>query len=322
MDRRALLGRLGAAGTLGAAAFAGCLGTGGDSTAPGDSPGTDGTDTPDDPVTNTGETPGGETPDDSTTTPDGDAAVVGDPSSVAFPDTNRPHSLTFENATDDPVTLAVAVAAEGRGEVWAETVELASGGSFGLRLAEPAHYTIRVDRADGGNAGDPDATVDVPLSHFDCNDSGTTVKVTTDGVDATTFTTELACHGPELVDASFDAGEGACGDPDADAADVRYDGEAVRVTGAVSMPDPCRDVSLSEATYDEGESALFLTVRVAAADPAATCAACVGVRDYEVTADFDVDLPARVVVRHAGADRATKVVARAVRGGADEAQKV
>ena len=317
MDRRALLGHLGAAGTLGAAAFAGCLG-GVD--APGDSPGTDTADTtstPDDPVTDTDtetETSDGNTTDDSTPVPDDADAVIGDRSSVAFAEMNRPHPVTFENATDGSVTLDLSVAAEGRGAVWARTVELAPAGSFELRLAEPAHYTVEVRRTGGGSDGDPGATVDVPLSLFDCNYTGTTVEVTADGVDATTFTTELACPAPELVDTSFDAGEGACGTP-TDAADVRYDGEAVRVTGTVSMPDPCRSVSLSEATYDDGKSTLFLTVQVAAADPAATCVACVGISDYEVVADFDVDLPDRVVVRHAGADRATEVVARAVRGG-------
>ena len=324
MNRRALLGRLGAAGTLGAAAVAGCLGTGTgpdtDSPGGGDPSATD-TDAPDDPTTET-ET-GTETP-KGTDAPDGDAAVIGDPADVAFPQMNRPHAVAFENAAGDSTTLDLSVAAEGRGAVWSRTVELAPGGSFDLRLVEPAHYTLRVARAGGdsgggnGSDGTPDATVDVPLSHFDCNESRTTVTVTAEGVKTETLATEIACATPELVGTSFDAGEGTCGDP-TDAADVRYDGEAVRVSGTVTMPDPCRSVSLSEATYDDGTSTLFLTVRVAAADPAATCVACVGVRDYEVTADFDADLPDRVVVRHAGADRPTETVTRAVRGGDPDA---
>lgn len=294
---------------LGATALAGCLGGGTDpgESAPGtDTDGTTDTDTPDDPATETEtKAPDGGT-DDPGTPADGVDAVVGDRSGVAFPEANLPHAVSVRNATDDPATLDLSVAAEGRGEVWARTVDLAPDGRFELRLAEPARYTVRVDRADdGGDAHGPDATVDVPLSYFDCNDSGTNVTVTADGVETETFATEVACPAPELVDASLDAGDGTCGDPDADAVDVRYEGEAVLVTGTVSMPDPCRGVSLSEASYDEGESTLFLTVRVAAADPAATCMACVGVRDYEVTADFDVDLPDRVVVRHAGADRET-----------------
>ena len=308
MDRRALLRTLGAAGTLGA--IAGCLGGAG---APGDSSGADGTETTDGtatpPPTTETETPGG------TETPDGATASIGDRSNVAFPDENEPHLVTVTNAAADPATLDLSVAAEGRGEVWARTVELAADGTFELRLVEPAHYTVAVRRTAGGS--DVTAEVDVPLSYFDCNDSGTTVEVTVDDVSATTHATMMACPDAQLADTSFDAGEGTCRgqEREADTADVRYDGETVRVTGVVSMPDPCRGVSLSEATYDDAESTLSLTVEVAAADPAQTCIACIGVRDYEITADFDVDLPDRVVVRHAGADRATEVAARAVRGG-------
>ncbi len=311
MDRRTLLRRVGAAGTVGS--LAGCLGA----AVPGDSSGADGDAGTTE--TETGTTPdetetsdGTETPDETETASDGADAVIGDRSAVAFPETNKPHAVTVKNAAADSTRLDLSVSAEGRGEVWARTVELPSGGAFELRLVAPAHYTVTVCRAaDGGVA----AEVDVPLSWFDCNDSGTTVELTADGAETTTFTTEMACPAAELAGTSFDAGEGQCGNADADAADVRYDGETVGVTGTVSMPDPCRDVSLADATYDEETSTLSLTVEVAAADPAQTCIACVGVRDYEATADFDVDLPDRVVVRHTGPDRETEVVTRAVRGG-------
>lgn len=318
MDRRALLRAIGAAGTVGA--LAGCLGS---ATAPGDSSGTaadevtaDETETSE-PETETG-TDAGETsePETETSTPGGNVATVGDASAVAFPETNRPHLVAVENVAGSRTTLGVSVSAEGRGEVWTRTVDLDPGETFDLRLVAPAEYTLTLRRTRGGST--QTSSLGVPLSYFDCNDSTTTVEVTANGLRTQTASTEVGCPAPELVDTAFDAGEGECGDEGADAADVRYDGETVRVAGAVTMPDPCRDVSLAEADYDGAESTLFLTVEVAAADPAATCIACLGVRDYEITADFDVDLPDRVVVRHAGADRPTEVVERAVRGGEAE----
>ena len=319
MNRRALLRTLGAIGTAGA--LAGCIGGG---------PGSGGT-----PGGSATDAPGGETtaPDggsDGTGTPasDGSVVEVGDRSTVAFPEMNRPHAVTVKNATADRVTFGLSLSAEARGRVWNDVVRVAPDDPFELRLNEPAHYSLELRRDPDAEAdadattvddtvSDPDATVDVPLSLFDCNHSGTEVTVTADGVDTTTYATEIACADAELADTSFSAAEGTCGSSDADDASVRYDGESVRVTGTVSMPDPCREVKLSKARYDAEKSTLFLSVEVQPADPAATCVACVGVRDYEATATFEADLPDRVVVRHAGPDRPTGAVARAVRGGAD-----
>lgn len=315
MDRRALLRTVGAAGTVGA--FAGCLGS---ASTPADSSGT----AADEVTTDAAETSdhGTETrtdaaetsdpdPETETSTSDGTDATVGDPSAVAFPETNRPHLVAVENVAGDPATLGISVSAEGRGEVWARTVDLDPGETFDLRLVAPAEYTLTLRRTRDGST--QTSSVGVPLSYFDCNDSTTAVEVTANGLRTETTSTEMACPDPELADTTFDAGEGRCGNADADAADVRYDGEAVRVTGTVSMPTPCHEAVLSEATYDDREATLFLTVAVRDPDPDRVCVDCIGVRDYEATAAFDVDLPDRVEVRHAEGDE-TAVVARAVRG--------
>ena len=323
MNRRALLRTFGAIGTVGA--FAGCVGSGPGS---GGTPGGSTTDTTDDRTTDDRTTaPDGGSDGTETSTSDGSVVEIGDRSAVAFPETNRPHAVTVKNATADPVTVGLSLSAEARGRVWRDVHHVAPDDPFELRLNAPAHYSLELRRdpdtsadADATTAddamSDPDATVDVPLPSFDCNQSGTKVTLTADAVESTTYTTEIACADPELADTSFSATEGTCGSSDADDATVRYDGETVRVTGTISMPDPCRGVTLSKARYDDAKSTLFLTVEVQPADPAATCIACIGVRDYEATATFDVDLPDRVVVRHAGTDRETAVVARAVRNGA------
>jgi len=312
MKRRTLLASVAATG--GVTATAGCLqalGTGG----------TDGstrTET-DDPAT---EPPTRSTEDDAREKdatdpewdPDGgpvESFAVGDRDAVAFPDSNRPHGLTFWNRVDRERAVRIAVASEASGDVERlGPVPVPGGFTLAVDLQVPTRYALTafVDAESFG-------TVTVGREWFDCNHSGTSYALgKTDVVDYGTASTLVYCARPAVARATVEATDRGClSDEDARAA-VSYDGEQVRIDGTVVASAPCYELSVADATYeDETRTATVVVDATAPEDEA--CADCVGAIEYTATVAFDRDLPDHVQVHHRDAAGDTERVATATRNG-------
>jgi hypothetical protein len=113
--------------------------------------------------------------------------VVGDP--ATRPADVEPHYVVVENAVDRERTVAVTVADRAAAEPALDVApSLPPRGLAQVELAAPATYEVTVATAAG-----PEATVSIPASRFDCNDSATRASVGADGVDDRLVTTTLAC---------------------------------------------------------------------------------------------------------------------------------
>lgn len=347
MKRREFLHRTGA--TTAVAGLAGCLGTTSDA-APSAGDGTEG---------DGAQTTGGS----ATTTIEAAfsgveseadepfrAVSVGDRDGVAFPEQNRPRTLRIWNATDVARSISVEV---GRGEATAfdERVEFDPDAYLAVTLNEPDDYRVSVSvfgradstgSTDSGGAGSGGASASgtafpVPRSSFDCNDATTDVGITSDDrIEVTTIATTMACdEAPTVAESDFRVGSGECGTEHR--ASVAFDGERVRVDGAVRAPTPRSDLALAATAYDSDADVLTVRVRTTAETVRATATArtnetaetsetaettengagtqCVGEVPYEVEVRFERALPGTVAVVHES-DDGTVEVARATQDSA------
>ncbi|NHN42544.1 hypothetical protein G9C85_13030 [Halorubellus sp. JP-L1] len=313
MKRRTLLAALSATGT--AVGGAGCLqalGTGG----------------------GTGTTPNGAddgTTDPPTRTTDSDDAreksefdpewnpeggpvetfAVGDRDSVAFPNSNQPHDLTFWNRVDREREVRMAYADGATEEAEAiGSVTVPAGYTFAVELRVPTRYALTVS-VDGESFG----TVTVGRQWFDCNDSGTSYALgKTDIVDYGTASTLVYCARPEVASTSVDATNRGCASDDEDTATIAYDGERVRVDGTFVASNPCHELAIADAGYDEKSRTATLVLDATAPDGEA-CQDCVGAIEYAANIKYDRDLPEEVVVVHRDIDGAEDVVATGRRNG-------
>jgi hypothetical protein len=103
---------------------------------------------------------------------------------------------------------------------------------------------------------------------------------------------------PRITDTTFDARDGECA-TDAERADVRFDGDAVRVDGRLETPTPCHGAALADATLAGDGDRLVVAVRTTD-PPSGACVQCVGAVPYEATVRFAGVLPAEVRVEHDG----------------------
>lgn len=223
---------------------------------------------------------------------------------MAFPENNRPRTVTVANESDRswPVALALRAVDADR-KVWSRDRTLAAGEAFALRLNVPANYELAV-AVEGGAT----ERVDVAVGSFDCNHVSTTARIDADGgLDVQTVTTEIACPQASLAGTSISSGEADCGE--ADSATVAFGQSGVTVEGEIIAPTPCHAARLRDATLSDG----VLTVTVGTETTDETCVQCLGAVPYTLECDFDHDLPDAIVVRHQRDGRPRKVV-RAARG--------
>ena len=283
MNRRDLLGSLGAAGAL---AFAGCAAD--DAGDPDDT-------TTDDPGG------GGDEPDDSFDRLDRDADpvesfAVGDREDVSFPENNGPHHLRVYNGADQARSTTLSLQRDGETAL-DRTVEVPSGRRVDVTLNEPAIYRLAIELD-----GEDDVTgtpVEVERSWFDCNSSFTAAVVGPDGaVETRTLSTALGCPGPDVADAAIEHADGSCGD--ADRASVRFTDERVRVSGTHRAPTPCHGLALSSAELRSDPEEQTLVVTVETADRRGGCVECIGTIPYEATVDVEHGYPPTVRVVHTG----------------------
>lgn len=297
MKRRDLLAGL---GSLSVTGLAGCV-------AEGDEPPAARSEEPDRDRSTSEETPEDDdrsTPEE-TPDPPVETLTVGDRGSVDFPENNRPHSLTVENAIKRARSLGLALRVEG--EVVVErTVTVPAGRRVQFDLAEPAAYELDVV-AGGERLG----TAVVPRGYFDCNGSETIVEVGSNDLETTTISTMIACRGPDVTSSTFEWDEGQCGT--GHDATVTFADEHVTVSGRVQAPTPCYELELSGVELrDGGEfggSNGTLVVTVATTGKVSdACVACVGSVPYEASVAFDHAYPETVRVVHVGEDDRRTVV--------------
>lgn len=188
------------------------------------------------------------------------------------------------------------------------SIEFAADAYLAVTLNEPADYRIAVDLADGDEA---ETRFEVSRSSFDCNSAGTDVGVMADGrIETMSMSTAMGCPGPDVADSELSVGKGSCGERHS--ASVEFDGETVRVDGAVRTSTPNFDLELAGASYDRETGALTVRIRATESDGAAGVQ-CVGEVPYEATVGFDHDLPSEVAVVHQSMDEVVEV-ARVSRG--------
>ncbi|WP_137287327.1 hypothetical protein [Halorussus salinisoli] len=299
MNRRELLHRASALAAV--AGVAGCLGSAGS-----DSPPTDR-----EPTTDSGATTDDARGRFSGVRSDHDdpfrTISVGSREEVAFPDNNQPRGVRVWNAADESREISVRVARSA--EILVDrTLDFEADAYLELVLNEPADYALSVGLADGDAT-----TVDISRTSFDCNQTGTDAGVMPDGrVETMSMSTAMACHGPEVADAALSVGRRSCGTEHR--ATVGFEGERVRMDGAVRTPTPQSDLSLAGTDYDRTADALTVRVRASETDDGDPGTQCVGEVTYEATVDFEYALPDEVAVVHESMDE-TLEVTRADRGG-------
>lgn len=278
MKRRALLQHLGALGTVGV--VAGCLST--------DTPGSDGptrsnrtdTDTPSD------------------TEPIVASLRVGSRSTVAFPETNQPHGIAVVNASETDRQIGLGLTDGNDTRRINETYSIPPGGRIEVSLLVPSTYQLSIRRA-----GDTLGTVTIPSEYFDCNDSRTTIRVTSAGeLDTQTISTQRAClHTPTVVGARASKTGSDCGSGEEASARVNPASGSLEITGIITTPSPCHGVAIAETTYTEEED--LLTIGLEPTEPAEeeVCATCLGAVGYEALVALSNAYPGTVEIVHDGA---------------------
>jgi len=227
------------------------------------------------------------------------SADVGDRSTVTFPENNRPVEVRVLNRSDIERAIEVIVERDGT-ETYDRLDRLQPAEGVTVRLVEPGDYTVRVRVG-----STPGATIEVPRTRFDCNQSVVEATVRDGGVVETdAWSTEMACADPVVGDTSIEVTDAGCASQDEDEAAVGTEGETVVVTGTVITPNPCYEVGFRSVTITDGE--LQIVVEATPADDGA-CVQCVGAIDYEARVTLEEALPDRVVVEHATDGESTVV---------------
>ncbi|WP_408958310.1 hypothetical protein [Natrinema sp. 74] len=230
--------------------------------------------------------------------------VVGDLESVPFPAAHPPHELVLRNESDANRTVTVAVTT-GEDTLLERDVTVSAGRSLEVVLAEPRSYAVTVTTA--GSGGESSATVGVDREPFDCTRSSTTATLRGSGIGMRSVSESIACPDLRIVARSIEAVAQGCADErDDDSATVEFANEAVAVAGQITTPTPCYEPSIADATYDEADDALVLTVD-SGEQSAAGCVDCLGVVDYEARIELEGRYPGRVVVHHASRSEAQRV---------------
>jgi hypothetical protein len=235
--------------------------------------------------------------------------TVGDRDTVAFPDANHPHSLTFWNRVDREREVRFELV-DGATEEF-ETmgpVDVPAGYTVAVDLQVPTRYALAVV-VDDASFG----TVTVARRWFDCNDSGTSYALgESEVVDYGTASTLVYCTRPSVADSEFAVTSRDCGTEDDERATIAYDGESVRVGGTFVSGSRCSRLSLADASYDEETRTARLVVDADPQDDGG-CVNCVGAIAYTATVDFDADLPDHVTIVHCGRHGQERTVATASR---------
>lgn len=304
MNRREFLRRGGALTTI--AGLAGCLGSASNGTFPED----DGTETSD-PGRTTDENADGELSGVQSVYDEPVRTIpLGNRDGVPFPENNRPRTLRIWNAADAARDISFRIARDGEA-LLDRTVDFAADAYVTVVLNEPADYGVTVALADTSAGGDGTAKAqgnasEVSRRSFDCNSATTDVGVMPDGsVETVTMSTAMACFGPEVAETELSVGQGECGTEHR--ATVAFDGERVRVDGAVRTDTPRADLALAGATYDAEADLLTVRVRASESDDSDVGTQCVGEVPYETTVGFDHGLPGEVVVVHETTDETVEV---------------
>ncbi|WP_135828489.1 hypothetical protein [Halorussus halobius] len=260
----------------------------------------------------TTETAGTTTDDSSTTRDDGEefhgvdssdaepfrTLSVGSREAVTFPESNRPCSVWVWNDADEDRDLRVRVNRDAR-ERLDRTVEFDADAYLAVELNEPGDYRVAVGLGD-----DRPTTFRVRPARFDCNRSTTHVRVAPDGqVETAAFSTLMGCPAPSVAERDLSVGEAECGTDHS--ASVEFDGEQVRVEGAVRTPEPGYDLELADASYDREADELRVEVRASEDDLWGV--QCIGEVPYEATVEFENALPGEVVVVHEVGDESEDV---------------
>ncbi|MFC4449365.1 hypothetical protein [Halorussus aquaticus] len=257
--------------------------------------------------------------------------TVGSREGVRNPENNRPHVVRVWNDSQQARTVGLRLV---RGDADAplldRRVEFPADGFLTVRLLDPADYALTVRPGSGGgtesggeNGGttatqtatatstaSAGETVEIPRAQFDCNRSRTDVAVTADGqVNSETVTTEAGCP-PEVTGRTFTAFGGSCGS--ADDASVSFADESVTVSGAIRAPNPCYGAQLADVSVTSADT---LRVVVETTEPGGgVCAQCVASVEYETHLAFRDRVPETVEVVHRRGDQ-TETVATVSRGG-------
>ena len=136
------------------------------------------------------------------------------------------------------------------------------------------------------------STTDGTSTEATTTDRTSTETTTTDA----TGTADVTLASTEFHVVSQDCGQGT------DDADVSYESSAVIVEGVASAANTCYTARLRSATYDAGTDTLTVAVEtyVPEENKGKSCAECLVDIQYAVTADFEGDLPGKVVVTHGG----------------------
>jgi hypothetical protein len=90
----------------------------------------------------------------------------------------------------------------------------------------------------------------------------------------------------------------ASGEDDGVSVTIDRDAGRVRVSGALSTPNPCHRATPSTVEYDAGSETLALDVVAVSTED--VCVECIGRVAYEATVDFGGGVPTSVVVTHEG----------------------
>lgn len=228
-----------------------------------------------------------------------DRIEVGDPDAVAFPDANRPHTVSLLNDADRERPIALAVERDDE-TVLEREVATPGGSALEVVLYEPASYRlgVTVEAAATDGDGPIEAVATVERRRFDCVASRTVLTIRDDGVESCTDATVPDCDPPAVAGGSLERGEDECaaGVDDGRAAVEFGDGE-IAIEGVLVAPTPCHEVALAEATLDEETGSLEVVVAVGEGAEGA-CIQCLGAIDYRTRIAFDRGLPDRVDVVH------------------------
>ena len=219
---------------------------------------------------------------------------VGDRSGVQFPDTHQPIAYRFvNNGEARPIRV---VATTGGTASIDETIQLPAGEHAIVRFDRPAEYDVQV----GVDGGDPVDIRQISADEFSCAQSTGTVIVASDGsVDAEFETATTDCPSARVTDTRFEMGAGECGTTNT--ATVSAADGVIGVTGRISAPQPCYQVSLESVRYDSADETLF--VIIATNEPAdGVCVSCLGEIPYEAQIELDNDYPRTVSIQHRLAD--------------------
>jgi hypothetical protein len=123
---------------------------------------------------------------------------LGNRAEVANASLNRPHDLAVWNATGSSISVELRIAdAAGEHPPFKIAYGVPADDAVVVALLEPSEYSVEVDAP----VEEADASMTVPRSRFDCNDSTTQIGVFEDGTVKSRLVTTLAfCTDADVTD--------------------------------------------------------------------------------------------------------------------------